>query len=114
MSELLFSYGTLQLEQVQRTSFGRLLVGEEDFLSGWELKSVEIKDPAVLAQSGQQFHPVAIPSTNIEDKIKGVVFSITHAELLMADDYEVDDYTRIEIVLDSGKQAWVYVGKEYS
>jgi hypothetical protein len=33
---LLFSYGTLQNEQLQRSLFGRTLVGWKDYLLGYE------------------------------------------------------------------------------
>jgi gamma-glutamylcyclotransferase (GGCT)/AIG2-like uncharacterized protein YtfP len=114
MTELLFSYGTLQLEKVQMESFGRMLTGHKDTLHGYKLTKVEITDPKVLAQSDQQFHPIAIPSTNTDDKIDGVVFEITKDELTKADEYEVDDYTRVKVTLDSGKSAWMYVDKAYA
>jgi len=114
MMELLFSYGTLQLEKVQMESFGRILKGTKDAILGYKLSTVEITDKDVLESSGQQFHPVAIPSGNTGDKVDGVVFEITKEELAKADEYEVDDYVRVEVTLDSGKKAWVYVLKEYS
>src|SRR6187402_1251152 len=94
--ELLFSYGTLQLEKVQMASFGRILKGTKDAILGYKLSTVEITDKDVLEKSGQQFHPVAMPSTNTRDKIDGVVFEITKEELAKADEYEVDDYIRVE------------------
>jgi hypothetical protein len=113
MTELLFSYGTLQLEKVQLESFGRLLKGEKDALSGYKLVSLEIKDEKVLEQSQQPFHPMAIPSVDKKDKVQGVVFEITGDELLKADSYEVSDYVRISVILDSGKNAWIYVSGEF-
>ncbi|MDE3145475.1 MAG: gamma-glutamylcyclotransferase, partial [Bacteroidota bacterium] len=46
------------------------------------------------------------------DKIKGSVFAITGEELMQADKYEVDDYKRIAVTLESGKVAWVYVSRD--
>lgn len=112
--ELLFSYGTLQLEKVQLSSFGRLLNGEKDALIGYKLSQVEITDENVLAQSEQRFHPVAIPSGSFDDSVDGVVFEITYEELQKADEYEVDDYARVLATLASGKKAWVYILKEYA
>lgn len=114
MPELLFSYGTLQLEKVQMESFGRILKGEKDSLSGYKLLSFEIKEEKVLQQSGQQYHPMAIPSQNRNDKIEGVVFEISSEELLKSDFYEVKDYKRIATTLDSGKKAWVYISAEHA
>jgi hypothetical protein len=54
----LFSYGTLQKEQVQLETFGRLLQGEKDILSGYKLNMLEITDPEVLRKSGQKYHPI--------------------------------------------------------
>lgn len=106
---LLFSYGTLQQEGVQLSSFGRLLCGEDDAMLGYRTDMLEITDPAVIQASGKRFHPVVSPSNNPEDKVEGKVFSITAAELQAADAYEVADYKRIEVPLASGKKAWVYV-----
>jgi hypothetical protein len=36
-------------------------------------------------------------------------YAVTAAELAAADAYEVSAYKRIEVVLKSGKSAWVYV-----
>jgi gamma-glutamylcyclotransferase (GGCT)/AIG2-like uncharacterized protein YtfP len=114
MSEYLFSYGTLQLEKVQIESFGRKLNGTKESLKGYRLTQLEITDQTVLEKSKQQFHPMAIPSNNTGDKVDGVVFEITKEELLQADQYEVADYKRIAVTLESGKQAWIYVSVEYS
>jgi len=45
--EKLFSYGTLQMESVQKETFGRELNGIKDSLIGYVLSEVKIKDPAV-------------------------------------------------------------------
>ena len=41
---LIFSYGTLQEENVQLSTFGRLLHGQKDGLSGFEQSLVRIED----------------------------------------------------------------------
>ncbi len=105
----LFSYGTLQLENVQLESFGRKLVGELDSLSGFKIEQLKIKAENVLAVSQQEFHPIAIKSNDVSDKIKGVLFEITSAELAKVDTYEVSDYKRIKAVFDSKKEGWVYI-----
>ncbi len=93
-------------------SFGRLLTGHQDALPGYRLEMLEITNAAVLASSQQAFHPIAILTQNPNDQIPGMVFEITEEEMVAADAYEVDDYTRISVTLASGKQAWVYVQKE--
>ncbi|MBL3546434.1 MULTISPECIES: gamma-glutamylcyclotransferase family protein [Chryseobacterium] len=107
----LFSYGTLQKEQVQLETFGRILQGEKDILSGYTLGMIEITDPEVVRKSGEQFHPVLAPSGNKEDCVEGILFEVTEEEILQADEYEVDDYKRIETVFRSGKKGFIYVGK---
>jgi len=105
----LFSYGTLQLESVQMSSFGRHLVGRPDLMPGFKKEVVEITDPDVLAKSGEKFHPIVLLSSDPSDWVPGTVFLITEQELAAADAYEVSDYKRIEVVLASGIKAWVYV-----
>ena len=51
-TEFLFSYGTLQLQAVQMANFGRQLTGTSDVLPGFEMGSLEIDDPAVVAAIG--------------------------------------------------------------
>jgi gamma-glutamylcyclotransferase (GGCT)/AIG2-like uncharacterized protein YtfP len=106
--ELLFSYGTLQQEEVQRAAFGRKLAGVRDALPGWRQELVEITDPDVLAKSGERFHPIVMLG-DAADQVKGTAFEITPAELAAADRYEVANYKRIAVTLLSGRNAWVYV-----
>jgi gamma-glutamylcyclotransferase (GGCT)/AIG2-like uncharacterized protein YtfP len=105
----LFSYGTLQLESVQMSNFGRLLDGQDDAMLGYRREMLEITDPEVIRTSGERFHPVISPSYNPEDEVPGKVFLITAAELEAADRYEVSDYKRVNVRLKSGISAWVYV-----
>lgn len=107
----LFSYGTLQKEQVQLETFGRILMGEQDILVGYRLKILEITDPEVLRKRDQKYHPILEYSGNAADEVEGVLFEVSNEEILQADDYEVDDYKRIETVFKSGKKGFIYVGK---
>jgi gamma-glutamylcyclotransferase (GGCT)/AIG2-like uncharacterized protein YtfP len=108
VTEFLFSYGTLQQDEVQLASFGRLLKGAADALVGWKQEMVEITDPDVLAKSGKRFHPIVMPG-EASDRVPGMVFEITAQELAAADRYEVSDYKRAAAQLASGLTAWVYV-----
>lgn len=105
----LFSYGTLQLESVQLSSFGRRLQGRPDAMPGFRKEMLVITDPDVLAASGERFHPVVMPSGDPDDTVEGTVFMITADELAAADRYEVSDYKRIEVTLSSSTKACVYV-----
>lgn len=107
----LFSYGTLQKEEVQLETFGRLLSGERDILTGYNLNMLEITDPEILRKSNQKYHPILKYSGNPEDKVEGILFEVTEKEILQADEYEVDDYKRIETVFKSGKRGFIYVEK---
>lgn len=108
---LLFSYGTLQDDNVQLETFGRVLNGYKDFLVGYKLDYIEIFDKEVLKKSGQRFHPILSYSGEKNDKVQGVLFEITEEELKKADEYEVADYKRIKITFESGKDGFIYVQK---
>ena len=110
--ENLFSYGTLQSESVQASTFGRKLEGQSDCLEGYKLSFVKIEDEEVIALSGMTEHPIIECTNNVTDTITGTVFTITQQELQQADEYEVDDYKRIEVLLKSGQKAWVYISAE--
>src|SRR5215218_8376460 len=105
---LLFSYGTLQQDDVQLSTFGRLLAGHPDELPLFE-PSLVIGDPQVLAASSGTHHANVTFTGRSESRVTGTVFEITDAELAAADRYEqTADYTRIVVALASGRTAWVY------
>jgi len=105
-----FSYGTLQQEDVQLSTFGRLLQGQRDELLGFEQSLVRIEDPRVVATSGKTHHVNVTFNGRNDSRVSGTVYEITDAELAAADQYEqLAAYTRVAALLASGKQAWVYV-----
>ena len=108
MKEYLFSYGTLQKDEVQLELFGRLLAGTKDILKGYKTSSIEIRDESFLSKGEQKYQLTAIISDDKTDTIEGTVFEITRDELLIADEYEPEEYERVKVQLESGKQAWVY------
>jgi len=107
---LLFSYGTLRLAEVQRALFGRLVQGEPDAMPGYRQRMIEISDPDVIAKSGRRWHPMVEPSDDPEDAVEGMLFRLTEADVASADAYEVG-YVRREVLLRSGRRAFVYGGK---
>lgn len=111
-SELLFSYGTLQLDSVQLSTFGRLLDGSADALPGFEQTLVKIEDAEVVATSGQTHHPILRFTGDPAHSVAGRVFRISPDELAQADRYEVAAYRRVSVTLASGLQSWVYVAAE--
>ncbi|NMO01168.1 gamma-glutamylcyclotransferase [Gordonia sp. TBRC 11910] len=104
----LFSYGTLQLPDVQAATFGRRLTGRPDAIVGFRSELLTITDPLVIERSGSERHPILVRG-NSSDVIEGTTFTIDDTDLVAADEYEVDDYTRIEVPLRSGGVGWVYV-----
>ena len=107
---LLFSYGTLQDEKIQLSTFGRLLVGQRDELPRFEPALVKIDDPAVVAAIGKTHHPNVRFTGRDSTRVRGMVFDVTDAELVSSDAYETAYfYKRIAAVLASGRRAWVYV-----
>jgi gamma-glutamylcyclotransferase (GGCT)/AIG2-like uncharacterized protein YtfP len=92
---LLFSYGTLQQDDVQLATFGRLLSGQSDELPAFEQSRTE--------------HANVTFNGNAESRVPGMAFEVTDAELERADEYEaVFSYRRVAVTLASGRQAWVY------
>ncbi|WP_066547372.1 MULTISPECIES: gamma-glutamylcyclotransferase family protein [unclassified Sphingomonas] len=106
--QALFSYGTLQLPEVQRATFGRLLSGTPDVLTGFRRIMIEIDDPDVRDASGIATHPALVADPDAPP-IPGQVFDVTNAELAAADVYESANYRRITVTLMSGRSAWVYI-----
>jgi len=104
----LFSYGTLQQKNVQVANFGRELVGSHDSLPEYVVGQLRITDERVLLESGKEVHPILRHTGKPSDLVYGTVFELSDAELAQADDYEVDDYERVEAKLSSGKTCWIY------
>ncbi|HBD9376223.1 TPA: gamma-glutamylcyclotransferase [Legionella pneumophila] len=111
-TEKLFSYGTLRYEKVQIVNFGRKLEGQEDTLHGFKLSQVEINNSDVVATSGDNFHPIISYTGNPLDRVTGIVFTISKEELAQADKYEVSEYKRVNVKLNSGVNAWVYINAQ--
>src|SRR5574338_1721263 len=94
----LFSYGTLQHEDVQIATFGRRLNGRSDELSGFK-KSIVGGAHANLTFTGHHL-----------DRVDGSLFEVGDEDLARADAFEQQfDYRREEVTLASGQRAWVYV-----
>jgi gamma-glutamylcyclotransferase (GGCT)/AIG2-like uncharacterized protein YtfP len=107
--EMLFSYGTLREDAVQRAVFGRGVAGSPDAIVGHRIQPVVITDPAAVAISGRAEHTILEPTGRDEDRVEGMVLSLTAAELALADAYEDAAYKRVRARLRSGTDVWVYV-----
>lgn len=70
---------------------------------------IEIMDPEFVASSGTAQHRnlqfTGLPS----DVVEGTALSLTKRELALADSYEPSGYNRIQVQLQSGSTAWVYI-----
>ena len=107
-SERLFSYGTLQTEAVQLSTFGRKLSGRPDALVGYRLRMIKIEDQDFVATSGAEYHRNLEFTGSASDLVEGTVLSVTQQEIEQADAYEPDGYRRVRVQLRSGIEAWVY------
>lgn len=93
----LFAYGTLQQDDVQRATFGRPLQGQSDALVGFARTMV--RGHLNVAMTGRP-----------EDRVEGLVYEVSEADLVAADRYEERaSYARTIGTLASGQHAWVYV-----
>lgn len=110
-TENLFSYGTLQLDEVQLQTFRRKLDRKPDALPGYKLVMVTITDEDFVAKSGTAEHRSLQFTGNASDIVAGVVLKVTSNELEQADAYEPEGYTRVRVQLRSGCKAWVFVHK---
>lgn len=109
----LFSYGTLQHEEVQLSTFGRKLDGQKDLITGYEPALLKITDPAVAARLGKTHHDNILATGDDWSNVQGTVFEVTDEELAKADEFEKEfAYKRVNVTLASGNDAWVYVYAE--
>jgi hypothetical protein len=108
-SEYLFSYGTLQQENVQIAVFGKPVSGRPDAITGYDLVPVTISSQEAVAISGKAVHTTLVRAKGETAPIEGVVFHISADDLAAADRYESAEYQRIKVTLRSGIAAWVYI-----
>ncbi|MEO5535865.1 MAG: gamma-glutamylcyclotransferase family protein [Pseudolysinimonas sp.] len=111
MTSRVFSYGTLRQPHVQRALYGREVPTVDDTLPGYRLDWIVITDPQVIETSGSDRHPI-LRRGGPTDEVAGAALELTDAELAATDDYEVDDYVRVAVLLRSGVEAFVYVAME--
>ena len=94
---------------MQLANFGRRLEGEPDEAPGFTLAKITIDDPGTILLSGSAEHLIMMASADPSNRVPGTVFALSPEELAAADDYEVPDYRRVEVLLSSGRRAWAYV-----
>jgi gamma-glutamylcyclotransferase (GGCT)/AIG2-like uncharacterized protein YtfP len=99
MDHLIFAYGTLLIASVQEAVIGRRIAGTPDRLAGYR-KSI--------LRDGDDSYPNLVPDA--AEVVDGRVIDVTRGELARIDEYEGELYTRRRITLESGVEAWVYIG----
>src|SRR3569832_2859152 len=87
-TERLFSYGTLQTEPVQLSTFDRNLYGNPDALIGYRLRMIQIMDQDFVITSGAEYHRNLELTGAPSDVVEGTVYAVTDHELKQADAYE--------------------------
>jgi AIG2-like family. len=111
-TENLFSYGTLQLADVQLETFGRKLEGHMDALPRYKLVMITITDEAFVVKSGTANHRSLQFTGNSSDVVEGTVLDVTQRELEQADAYEPEGYVRVRVQLRSGTSAWAFIHQQ--
>ena len=71
----------MQLDNVQRELFGRILDGKNDHLPRYQVKGLQIKDQLVIEKSGRGIHPILTFTGDSKDIVSGMVFEISKEEL---------------------------------
>jgi gamma-glutamylcyclotransferase (GGCT)/AIG2-like uncharacterized protein YtfP len=97
-NHFLFVYGTLLNPDIQLSVFGRVIEGRNDRLIGYKVVKKNFLSgtyPAVVSDNSSI--------------TEGKVLTITEDELYRSDRYEGDEYTRVEVQLESGSVAWIYI-----
>lgn len=95
--EKLFTYGTLQVPEIQQSVFHRTTHGKPDVLEGFERH---------MMLFGPQPYPII--EAKADSAVEGLVIEVTPDELDEIDRYETNAYRRIAVQLKSGTSAWVY------
>lgn len=109
-TELLFTYGSLKLGVMQNELYGRHLEGGiPDAVIGYKMAKIPIATPQQMANIKKDFYPIIEKTANPKNKVFGLLFYLSEAELLITDFYEGESYHRVKETLQSGIGAWVYV-----
>ena len=62
----------------------------------------------MLEKCGAEWHPILIFVGLPSAMVQGMVFELSEEELIQADIYEVDDYSRKKEQTKSGAEVWIY------
>jgi gamma-glutamylcyclotransferase (GGCT)/AIG2-like uncharacterized protein YtfP len=110
---LVFSYGSLQEEAVQRSIYGHVLRGEPDELLHCRRERIVVPPWHKAAAAGVTHYQNVIFEPGSDGRVKGTALELTEAELIASDEYEREaNYVRVPATLASGRPVWVYVNAE--
>jgi gamma-glutamylcyclotransferase (GGCT)/AIG2-like uncharacterized protein YtfP len=96
------------MPRVQQELLGRHVAMTDDALLGYEAVPVEIDHPDVIEFSGSSTHLGLVPGA-ADARIAGKLLHVSEADFPALDEYEGDNYRRVEARTVSGVTAWVYV-----
>jgi hypothetical protein len=107
---LIFSHGSLQQPDVQKSLYGRVLNAESDQLVDAIRTQVEVPASHKAAASGVTHYANVEFAAGSGSRVAGRVLEVTDVELALTDVYEREaEYVRVRANLASGRSAWVYV-----
>ncbi len=95
-----FAYGTLKDGKIRKYLLSRNVPAKKDSLSGFRIDQISLDGIC---------YPVAIRDPFNKKVIHGVFFKVNEREIKLLDEYESDAYKRIQVILNSGKEAWLYI-----
>ncbi len=95
---LIFAYGTLHDPVKQQELFGRVIAGTSDSLDNYATTEI--------VEDGETYLAAVSKDGGV---INGFVFEVAPADLEAADAWEGGQYRRVQLPLQSGVTAWVYV-----
>jgi gamma-glutamylcyclotransferase (GGCT)/AIG2-like uncharacterized protein YtfP len=92
----IFTYGSLLDDNIRYRVLDKHVDGETD-----TLKDYKVSDHTLLP------YPTIVPFK--DGTVYGKVFDVTSEDLQRLDRYETQYYTKINVLLDSGKESLVYI-----
>lgn len=97
----LFSYGTLCEKDVQLKEFGQEFYVEPhlDYITGYDIIKVKMYG---------QYYNVAVPNPNAS-AVMGAIVHIPEEMLTQVDEYEGDEYKRVQIKTLSNLECIMYI-----
>jgi len=92
----IFTYGSLLDDSIRSRVLNKSVDGHIDTLKGYKLSNHTVLP-----------YPTIIPFKG--GTVYGKVFDVTSEDLEKLDRYETQYYTKINVLLDSGKESLVYI-----